>query len=143
MFEGFEFGIPALFVTAGTIGLGGFFVLMAWADTARALATKDGRSIPPALYTFTASVCMDVLGLVVLSVIPFDLRNQYVLGARLAPCVYSFFMITSFVLVTISLFLVHRDSGTVKDSVQSGSRALFVINVLGFVWFVASLRSQG
>ena len=141
MFEGFEFGIPALFVTAGTIGLGGFFVLMAWADTARALATKDGRPIPPALYTFTASVCTDLLGLVVLSVIPFDLGNQYILGVRLVPCVYFFFIITSFVLVTISLVLVRRDSGRVKDSVQSGSRALFVIDTLGFIWFVASLRS--
>jgi hypothetical protein len=141
MFEGFDFAIPALFVTVGTIGLGGFFGLLAWADTARASVTEDGRRILPALYAFTASVCMDVLGLVVLSVIPFNLRNQYILGARLAPCVYSFFIIISFVLVIISLVLVRRDSGAVKDSVQTGSRALFVLDVLGFIWFVASSLS--
>jgi hypothetical protein len=141
MFEGFDFGIPALFVTVGTIGLGGPFVLMAWADTARALATKDVRKVPPALYAFTASVCTDVLGLVVLSVIPFDLRNQHIWGARLAPCVYSLFIISSFVFVIISLVLVRRDSGAVKDFVQNGSRALFALDLLGFIWFVANSRS--
>jgi hypothetical protein len=136
--EGFAFFFPALFVTVGTIGLGGLFVLTAWADRVRKSATTDHSRRPTALFLFTAVVLLDLIGLVSLWMIPTALLNYEVIGTPLSHLVWSLFLVASFVFVMISMVLAQKGFGPAKNSVQSGSRALFVIYVLGFIWFLAS-----
>ena len=62
--EGFAFFFPALFVTVGTIGLGGLFVFTAWADRVRKSAPTDHSRRPTALFLFTAAVLLDLIALV-------------------------------------------------------------------------------
>jgi hypothetical protein len=135
---GFAFFFPALFVTVGTIGLGSLFASMAWAGIVRASATTEHWRIPAALYAFTSAVFLDLIGLAVLWLIPSDLLNYEVIGAPLSHLVWSLFLVASFVFVTISMVLARKNVEPAKDAVKSGSRALFVIDVLGFVWFFAS-----
>jgi hypothetical protein len=135
--EGFAFFFPALFVTVGTIGLGGLFVLTAWADVVRASATPDQSRRPAALFPFTAAVLLDLIGLVCLWMIPTAVLNYEVIGTPLSHLVWSLFLVASFVFVIISMVLARKSLGSGKI-VQSGSRALLVIDVLGFIWFLAS-----
>jgi hypothetical protein len=132
------FYLPALFVTVGTIGLGGLFLSLALADVVRASATNGHRGIPPALRIFSFAVFLDLIALVCLWMIPTALLNYEVIGTPLSHLVWSLFLVASFVLVIISIVLAQKSSGPEKDFVQSGSRALFAIDVLGFIWFLAN-----
>jgi len=133
--QGFNFGIPASFITVCTIGLGGLFVLIAWAKVIHEQVASGRRSVPLSLYTFTVSVLLDLLALVVLSAIPFDLRNREILGVLFPQCVWSLFLIASCVLLIITVARVRKDSGPGRGSVQAGSTIVLVTSVLGFIWF--------
>jgi hypothetical protein len=70
--------------------------------------------------------------------IPTALLKYEVIGTPLSHLVWSLFLVASFVLAIISIVLAQKSSGPEKDFVQSGSRALFVLDVLGFIWFLAN-----
>jgi len=73
MFRGFDFALPAIFVSVGTIGFGGFFSLFAWLVAAFDHSGSRGYSrYPAALFIYTSSVLCDIIGLVVLSVMPYE-----------------------------------------------------------------------
>jgi Kef-type K+ transport system membrane component KefB len=135
--EGFAFFFPAAFVTIATIGLGSLFLLMAWAEIDRVSATRENVKKPSALYAFMSAVFLDLIGLCALWLIPRDLRNSEVAGVPLAHLVWTLFLSSSFVSVIISMVLARRSGEPAKGAVQNGARALFIVDLLGFVWFVA------
>ena len=135
--EGFSFFFPAAFVTIATIGIGSLFVLMAWADIIGASPTTKHKKIPAALYALMSAVFLDLIGLCSLWLIPSDQVNHEVAGVPLSHLVWSLFLWSSFVSVIISMVLAGRSGEHAKGAVQNGARALFIVDLLGFVWFVA------
>jgi hypothetical protein len=135
--EGFNFGVPATFVTYLTIGLGTLFVLRALFIIIRDRIKGKQWRVPAALIPFTASVGIEFIGTVVLSRIPYHLLQSRILGWNLVSFVWSSFLIGSFAFVLLSVVLVRWDSGPAKHTVQMGSTTLLVVAVLGFIWYVA------
>ena len=140
MFGGFDFAVPALLVSLGTVGVGGLVAALAWWMAASdGPARKSGRRFPLALYAFSASVLSDLLGMFVLSAMPDDWDQYHVLGARLPPAVYSLFLLISFTAVIVSVALLWGKQGILKVLLMGGSIVLIVINVLGIALFIMGL----
>jgi hypothetical protein len=118
--------IPLQFIAICSSLLGFFFVLIAWTDVASAQVTNSHGRIPIALYTFTASVLLDMAGLVCGFTISHDLPDDRPL-----------LLVAAFVFLVISMVFVRRDPWPGKKDLEVGSKALFVIAVLGFIWFLA------
>jgi hypothetical protein len=137
--QGFNFGIPAMFITMLTIVMGGLFVLVAWTNALTERIANGHWSIPTALYAFTASVGLELAGHVVLSDIPYGMTDREVLGVSLVALIWSCFLLASFILLLVSMALVRRNSEPGKRIVQAGSKVLLVIAILGFIGIVMGL----
>ena len=118
---GFNLGVPAMFITMLTIGLGGLFVLIGWIIVLTDKGANTHWRNRTALYSLTASVGLELMGTIVLSQIPYDIQDHEILGTRLVTFVWSCFLIASFVFVTTSMLLARKDIGPVKRTVQNGS----------------------
>ena len=73
----------------------------------------------------------------VLSVMPDEWEQYYILGTRLRLCIYTIFMLISFVLVFVSLILLRRRNGRVRGVLMIGSIVLLAVNVLGLVLYIS------
>jgi hypothetical protein len=82
-------------------------------------------------------VFSDLLGMFVLSVMPDEWEQYYILGTRLRLCIYTIFMLISFVLVFVSLILLRRRNGRVRGVLMIGSIVLLAVNVLGLVLYIS------
>jgi hypothetical protein len=130
-------GLPAMFITLFTIGLGGLFGLLAWTSVSRERITLARRKIPAALHAFTASVGVELMGLIFLWTIPNDATDHEIFGTNLVSFIWCCFLIAGFVLLLLSMVLVRVNGGDRDGFVKAGSTALFVIAVLGFIWFIS------
>ncbi len=138
--EGFGFGVTAVFVSLCTIVFGGLVTLIAWWTAICDKSTaKYCRRFPAALYTFTISLVSDLIGMAVLSIMPYRWEQYYVLGDRLRPFIYSIFMLISFAAVIISALLLRGKNGKVIRVLVIGSAVLIVVNVIGITNFIMSL----
>jgi len=138
MLRGLDYAVPAIFVSVCTIGLGGLFLIVAWCVAISDNSKEIGLyRYPSALYIYTASVFSDLLGMFVLSVMPDEWEQYYILGTRLRLCIYTIFMLISFVLVFVSLILLRRRNGRVRGVLMIGSIVLLAVNVLGLVLYIS------
>ncbi len=135
--EGFNFGVPATFVTYLTIGLGTLFVLRALFIVIRDRIKGKQWRVPAALLSLTASVGIEFIGTVVLSHVPDEMKDREIFGTRLITFTWSCFLAGSFAFTLLSAVLVRWDSGPAKHTVQMGSITLLVVAVLGLIWYVA------
>ena len=137
MFGGLDFALPATLVSVGTIGFGGLFALFAW--LVAALDHSGNRGLlryPASLYAYTASVLSVIVGMVVLSVMPYEWEQYHILGKRLSPCVFSVSLIVSFVAVVICMILLRGRNGQVKGVLAIGSTILVIVDVTGFLGYM-------
>jgi hypothetical protein len=123
---------PLMFVAVCSSLLGLIFVFIAWSDATSVQATNARGSLPTALYTFTASVLLDMIGVVCGFTISHDVPDRP--GLWLKGYVLPLLLVAAFVLLILSMALVRRDSWLGKKDLQVGSKALFVIAMLGFIW---------
>jgi len=135
--DGFNFAVPAIFVSYATILMGGIFVVTGWLSVIRAYA-KEGRwEAPISLYAFTGSVCIELVGLIVLSYLPYDLASRKVYGWNSTSFVWSAFQIASVILALISLLLIKNNRSPARHTARMGAIVLLVIASLGLVWYLA------
>jgi hypothetical protein len=88
--------------------------------------------IPAALYPFTASVGVQLAGLIILT----RFEKELISGINAVPFVWSCVLIAGFVLLVASVFVVRGDSGPTKETVQLGSNVLLSIAGLGFILYI-------
>ena|ERR1019366_5803883 len=141
MFEGFDFAVPAIFVTVATVGIGGLFALGAWGIAAFNLdgsGNKGLRRFPTALYLFTASILSVLVGMAVLSVMPYEWEQYHILGARLNLAIYSCFLMISLAAVIISTVFLRGKHGLLKGVLLTGSVVLIATDALGSVVYMMS-----
>jgi hypothetical protein len=131
--EGFSFGIPAMITTQLTIFVGGIFVLVGWAEVLSNGLANGYWKIPVALYVFTGSVGVELMGSIVLSEISPTESFQTVTLIWIA------FLIASFILLLLSAVLAHQNSEPNKRTVQIGSKVLLAIATLGFIGIILGL----
>jgi hypothetical protein len=56
-------------------------------------------------------------------------------GMWLKECAFPLFLVAAFVFLIVSMVLMHRDSWQGKRNLQVGSKGLFIIAMLGLIWF--------
>jgi hypothetical protein len=133
-------GIPMMLVTVCTIGLGGLFALIAWRDVVYDWRRTTHWKVSTALHTFSASVYLPLIGYLLLAVTSPSSQERYIQGMPLAAVLYLGVLAASFILVIVSMLFVQRDLGPAKGVVLTGSRVLFVVDMLGFIGIVMGLR---
>jgi ABC-type Na+ efflux pump permease subunit len=126
--------IPLQLIAIFSSLLGFPFVLIAWIDVTSAQVKNANGRIPTALYAFTVSVLLDMMGVVCGFTIAHDLPDDRP-GMWLKGCVFPLVLVAALIFLIISMVLLHRDSWREKKDLQLGSKALFIIAVLGFIWF--------
>ncbi len=126
--------IPLQFIAICSSLLGFPFVLVAWTNVALAQVKNAHERIPIALYTFTASVLLDMVGVVCGFTISHDLPDDRP-GMWLKGYVLPLLLVVAFVFLIISMIFARRDSRRGKRHLEVGSKALLVIAILGFIWF--------
>ena len=137
------FGLPEIFVAVFSILIGGVFVAMAWKDVVRVYVTTANCRPPTALYAFTTSVFMYLMSLGSFVLIPDDiLYYRHFAGLQISDCVLSLFVACGFLFLIISIVLVRRNSEPGTRMVAIGSKALFVISLLGFIGIIAGLLAK-
>lgn len=117
----------------GTVYLGCLLVILAWIESLAVRVAYSNWRIPTALYTFTASTCLVLIGLAILSKIPYEMHERAIHGMQLPQCVWSALLVGSFVLVIASLVLSRRDSGPGLIIVRAGCAILIVLDVVSFI----------
>src|SRR5437899_4434405 len=96
-------GMPMMFVTVCTIGLGGLSALIAWRHVVYDWRRTTHWRVSTALHTFSASVYLPLIGYLLLAVTSPGLQEHYIQGIPLAAIVYLGVLAASFILVIISL----------------------------------------
>lgn len=137
--EGFDFGIPALFLTYSTIGLGAMFMAAAWIEIVIDRSNGTHWRIPTALYTFAASIGVELAAPIVLSHLPYYMTGREVLGLKLVACIWSCFLIASFMLLLVTLALARREVRPIGRVVRWGSGVLAILAIFGFVGIILGL----
>jgi hypothetical protein len=128
--------LPLLFIAVCSSILGFIFLLITWPDVASVQVISPHKRIPTALYAFTASVLLDMIGVVCGFTISHDLPDDRP-GMWLKGYVLPLLLVGAFVFLIISMVFVSRDSWLGKKDLEVGSKALFVIAMLGLIWFIA------
>jgi hypothetical protein len=126
--------IPLQFIAICSSLLGFPFLLVAWTYVASPQGKNARGRIPTALYAFTVSVLLNMIGVVFGFTIAHDLPDDRP-GMWLKECAFPLFLVAAFVFLIISMVLMHRDSWQGKKNLQVGSKGLFIIAMLGFIWF--------
>jgi hypothetical protein len=139
VFEGFYFGIPAVFMTFSTIGLGGVFVLLAWFKIIKGMIYNRHAQVSTALYTFTAAVGLQLVAVEALPAVPYGIQDRVVMGVQAQKLIGSSFLAASFVLLLVCMVLARRDGGRVGDIVQIGAALLIAVFIIGFSLIILSL----
>ncbi len=136
MFTGLGFRILAVLVTVLTVVLGVVCVVAGWriviSDQYRAASMKP----PYALYTLTLSVLFQLVGLLVLLRIPYDLTEGPIFGKGTELVVWSLFLLASFALCVATWFLARKASGPGTSLLRKSSVLLLTIWGLGFIWYM-------
>ena len=137
--DGLYFGIPAILLSYATIGLGAVFIVVGWIFVIIDCATSRRWKIPISLWTLSAAVATERLGLVVLSHLPYYLTDREIFGIKYVPFVWSCFSITSYGLVVLSVVLARRESGLTYLILRSSSLILAFVGTLGLVGIILGL----
>ena len=138
-FRELNFAIPAGFMNLWTIYLGGFISLVAWGMVLYGRWKGQSKTIPAALYLFTAAVCVDLIGLFTLDRVPHDITNKAMLGTSLGHAVRTAHLSVSFLLLILSMIFLSRHSGPGKVTLKAGSIVLIALDCLGFVAIILAL----
>jgi hypothetical protein len=139
MLGGLGFALAALFSTVSTVGLGGVFVGLAWAQVVEMRAASAHWRTPVALYTFTAAVLVDIIGFIAVAVIPLRLRYREIIGVALFRVVWSSSLMVSFIFLIACMVLVRRESGPGIRIMRIGAKILLVTSLLGLIGIIAWL----
>jgi hypothetical protein len=136
-----DLGIPMMFVTVFTIGLGGVFALIAWQNVFSEWRKTGRWSTSAAMHTFSAAVYLPLICYLLLASTSPLLQDRYLRNIPFAAIAQLSVLVTSFVLVIFSLVLLRWDSSRGRGAILTGSRALFGIDVLGFIGIAIGLRA--
>jgi hypothetical protein len=120
--RGLAFAIPALFIVALTIILGGPSLIVAWAQLIMGRGPSAQIKAPLSLRIFTTGVLLQLAVLPTSWAVPDD-RREMVITA---------FLVAGFVLVVTSAVMVGNSRWPGRSAVRFGSITLLVANVLGF-----------
>jgi hypothetical protein len=137
--EVLKIDIPGFFVTAATAFLGAPFLLIVWFGIAFEPPNHWQWKMPAALYAFAGATFSDSIGYLLLLNCPsawYGLPQETTLRM-----IWVFTMIVGFVFVLVTCVLLLRYSGPGKRVLTVGSIILFVINLIGFMGYVAMLQS--
>jgi hypothetical protein len=99
-------------------------------------ATSRRWKIPTALCTLSAAVAAELIGIIVLSHIPYCLTDREILGFKYVPFVWSCFLIPSYGMVLLSVILSRRESGLAYLINRSGSLILAFVGALGLAGII-------
>jgi hypothetical protein len=136
MLTGLGIGIGAELITWATVLIGGIFAVLAWIRVLIERVRHRRWDIPMALYAFAASVCLEPLWQVVNWGLPYDMRDDQVLGTRFPRLGCFCFLFIGFGLLLVSMAIMRKDSGPVKTIVKAGTVTLTIFYVLGFVFMI-------
>jgi hypothetical protein len=128
MLSGLKFALPMLFITWGTLAVGIVPVLLAWGSIAGQSHVTGQRVIPKALCALTASICVEQAGCCVFWFLPVWICDSFV-----GHLVWFTFVVVGFFIILAALFM-SRERNAARVAVLTGSIAVAVVNVLGFVW---------
>jgi hypothetical protein len=137
--EGLRFAIPAYIMAFGTILIGGVFAILAWLRIAFYRGGEVPEKLPPALYTIISAVGIEILGIIVLGKIPFELTERQVLGISIPSCVWSIFLLSGLALVVTSLALCRGHRGRGWGILRLGASCLVLVHLFGGFCFVMAL----
>lgn len=138
MFNYIGVAIGGGLIVMATFFIGGPFLLIAWG---RVLAERTHHgvwSIPAALYTFTASVCLEPLWLIAPSYASPEWFYRQFWGVTLPHLNLFAFTCIGFVCLLTSVVLIRKGSGAIRTTVMAGSITLIVFYLLGFVLIIFS-----
>jgi hypothetical protein len=132
VFDGMGFRILELLVTSLTVALGSLCALIALGNIVLDKDAHPQSKIPGALYTFTLSVLVQLTSPFVLKQIPLDIAQRRIMGTPMVVVIWSFFLVTSFLLSAFTLLLVRKDSGSATKPIRWGSILLMAFWTLVF-----------
>jgi hypothetical protein len=132
VFDGMGFRILELLVTSLTVALGSLCALIALGNIVLDEDADPQSKIPGALYTFTLSVLVQLTSPFVLKQIPLDIAQRRIMGTPMVVVIWSFFLVTSFLLSAFTLLLVRKDSGPATKPIRWGSILLMAFWTLVF-----------
>ena len=118
--------IPLQFIAICSSLLGFYFALAAWTNFASAQVKNIHVRIPIALYAFTVSVLLEMIGVVCGFTISHDLPDDRP-GMWLKGYALPLLLVVAFVFLIISMVVVCRDSWRGKRYLEVGSKALLLL----------------
>jgi hypothetical protein len=136
MFQGFGFAIPAAFITVLTVMAGFVFVLAGWGLVLFGPNRTPSEKIPPAVYTLTLSVLVQLAGPVVLYQLPDGFASTSVHGMPMAWVVWSCFLAANFFLCVTTWWLAKTASDSTTLLLRIGSTVLLIIWGVGAIWYL-------
>jgi hypothetical protein len=123
------FYVPALFTTLVTIGLGGLFLVAAWAQVLIEPPPEDPRQIETGLLAYTAAILMAALAI----------PAVYGVGDGQKALVWMFFLLVSYACMITSAVFVRKNFGPSKQIIKIGSIVLIVIDFLGILGILSGM----
>jgi hypothetical protein len=135
-FDSLSFYVPAMFVTVGSMVIGGLFVLVAWTNVINDPTMKRNLEPQKGVYAFTASVALDVITIPIVRALPYEWEHDTVLGIPYIECIWSLLLIAGIVCLVMSMVLVRGRSGPGLVAVKVGSKVLSAIVVIGLIGLV-------
>jgi hypothetical protein len=129
----FNFLLAVLLIVWGTLAAGVIPVLLAWSSIAGQWHNTGQRVFPKALCALTASIFVVQAGNYICRAL-----TDWTQGTRPVYLILIGFFAFGFLLNLAALVLVLRERNAARAAVLTGSIAVAVVNVLGFVWLFSS-----
>lgn len=129
MLSGLNFYIPALFLTWGTLVVGGIPLYLAWYGIDDHWRSTGKRKIPKAFFVLTASLLVDFVGFAIFGFLLGWLTGYVSRTARLG---WLISLVLGFLLDLAALFM-SCERNVSRVAVVTGSLAVAVVNATGFI----------
>jgi hypothetical protein len=107
-----------------SVVIGSLFATVAWITVLVALQDGTRSKVPTALYTFTVSIAIDIVGLIGLFAAPLEMGRAFWLAT-------DGLLATSFIFLVSTVLLLLKDAGPGKFIIMSGAIVLLGIAALG------------
>lgn len=134
MLEGLGAGLAELFITWLAPLIGCIPVLVGWRRFNSQPNSDGQRRFPKALWALTASICIDPVGTIVVGFINDRLATGALRYVQVVPGLWTAVLVIGFILNVIALVLAVSERNAARAAVLTGSIAVTVVNVAGFIW---------
>ena len=98
----------------------------------------NAQRLSPALYAYTASVLVLLVGWMTVASIPYGWEHYRIAGERVQPAIYSVFLAVSFVGMILTTSLQRGRGGSIKGLLLIGSFSVIACDLMALAVFLVS-----